>query len=422
MSATIHPTETITTASIFHPVNGGVTAAQGFKAAGDFVGIKKAKKDLALIVSDCPAVAAACLTTNVVKAAPILWCLAVIDGGQPVKGIVVNSGNANACTGELGVLHTEQMAQATAKHLGCQPEEILVASTGVIGVPLPIETIVRGIQTVSAQIEDSPEAGHLAAEAIMTTDTFPKETAVTVEIGGKTVTIGGMAKGSGMIHPNMATMLAFITTDAAISAEMLQKALKDSTEDSYNMISVDGDTSTNDMVSVLANGLAGNPLIDSEDEDYALFKQALNHVNQTLAQAIARDGEGATKFLSAHVKNAASKTVARTLAKSIISSSLVKSAFYGEDANWGRILAAMGYAGVEFDPAKVDLSLVSPAGCIEMLKAGQPVPFDESIAKAILQEKDIDIQVDLHAGTAGATAWGCDLSHDYVSINASYRT
>lgn len=416
-------TEQVQAQLTIQPIPGGVTAAKGFTAAGDCVGIKKSgKKDLALIFSAKPATVAACLTTNVVKAAPILWCQQVISRQKPIHAIVVNSGNANACTGEQGWQDTQQMAETTALQLGCKPDEVLVASTGVIGVPLPIDTILTGISQVAGQLKDSQETGYVAAQAIMTTDTFSKEAAVTMALGGKVVTVGGAAKGSGMIHPNMATMLAFITTDAAISPALLAKALKESTEESYNMISVDGDTSTNDMVAVLANGAAGNPLIDTENEDYELFKQALDQVNRKLAQLIARDGEGASKFLSAHVSNAGTKQTAQKLAKSIISSSLVKSAFYGEDANWGRILAAMGYAGAPFDPAKVDLKLSSAAGSIDLLNAGQPVPFDEGIAKTVLQEKDIEILVDLHAGEASATAWGCDLTHGYVDINASYRT
>jgi len=404
------------------PVPGGINAPQGFKATGAHVGIKKRKKDLCLIVSDTPAEVASVVTTNVVKAAPILWCQQILKQQRAIKGIVVNSGNANACTGAVGMQHTEQMAIKTAEAIGCDPMEVMVASTGVIGVPMPIDTILAGIDQIAPNLDSDSAAGLDAAEAILTTDTVTKEFAVQIELSGKTVTIGGMSKGSGMIHPNMATMLAFVNTDAAITQEMLQKALKNSVDDSYHMISVDGDTSTNDMVAVLANGMAKNDLIDTENDDYIQFCKALTLINKILAQAIARDGEGATKFLTVQLTGASDKETAQKLVKSIVSSSLVKTAFYGEDANWGRILAAMGYAGVQFDPEHVDLSLKSEGGEIAMLEDGQPVVFDEDEALRVLQPKNIEILIALKEGSAEAIGWGCDLSNGYIQINSSYRT
>jgi glutamate N-acetyltransferase / amino-acid N-acetyltransferase len=400
---------------------GGITAPKGFVANGLHAGIKKKKKDLAIIHSQKPASLGAVFTTNTVKAAPILWSQQVLASGNPVSGIVVNSGNANACTGTVGMIHTRQMAEMTSASLQCKPEEVLVASTGVIGVPLVMEPILVGIEMLGAQLQADPQAAQGAAEAILTTDTFIKEIAVRFELDGIPVTIGAMAKGSGMIHPNMATMLAFVTTDTDISPDLLQKALVDSVNDSYHMISVDGDTSTNDMVSVMANGMAGNAPIVEPGDHYQKFCQALDLVNQELAKAIAKDGEGATKFLSVTVHGASNKADAQKLAKAVVSSSLVKSAAYGEDANWGRVLAAMGSTEILFDPERVDLSMQSTAGNIALLKAGQPIDFDEAIAKKVLQEKNIEFFVDLHQGEQSAIAWGCDLSHDYVSINRSYR-
>lgn len=407
---------------VFQVIAGGIAAPAGFLANGIYAGIKKKRKDLAMIASLKPAVAAAVFTTNTVKAAPVLWSQQVMNSGNSVLGIVVNSGNANACTGPVGMVHARQMAEMTAGCLQCQPEEVLVASTGVIGVSLPIEPLLAGIAQLADNLQSDAEAGSQAAEAILTTDTFIKEIAVQFELDGVPVTIGAMAKGSGMIHPNMATMLAFVTTDANITQPLLQKALKDSVDSSYHMISVDGDTSTNDMVAVLANGLADHAPITEEGEHYETFKQALNFVNAHLAQAIAKDGEGATKFLTVTVNNAATKPLAQKLAKGVISSSLVKSAAYGEDANWGRVLAAMGAVGEQFNPDWVSLLVKSEAGALELLTDGQPVAFDEGVAKAILQEKNIEFHIDLHAGAESATAWGCDLSHEYVSINSSYRS
>jgi len=404
------------------PFSGSVTSAKGFKAAGAHIGVKRKRKDLALIYSEVPATVACMFTTNVMKAAPILWNQSVVAGSQTIRGIVINSGNANSCTGKEGLENAETMAATYAECIGVKPEEILVCSTGVIGVQLPMEIITKGIKSVSAGLEHSKLAGQLAAEAIMTTDTYTKQISVDFEVDGKKVSLGAMAKGSGMIHPNMATMLSFITTDLNISSEMLEKALKDSGADTYNMISVDGDTSTNDMVAIMANGLAGNKKIESEDAGFFTFCQALKEVNTHLAKIIVQDGEGATKFLEAQVAGAASKDDARLLARSIVSSSLVKTAFFGEDANWGRIICAMGYSGAKFDPASVSISLESSGGMLELLKLGEPVCVNEILAKQILSEKNIVIHVCMNSGIEDATAWGCDLSYDYVRINGSYRT
>ena len=408
----------------FEIIAGGITAPSGFKAGGVHTGLKKRKKDLTLLCSETAAHAAAVFTTNIVKAAPIIWSQQALHAQRSsVKAIIINSGNANACTGPQGIIHARQMAEVTAEALHCQPQEVLVSSTGVIGVPLPIETILNGMPTLLDSLGTDENAALAAAEGIMTTDTCVKQAAVRVEIGGKWVTIGAMAKGSGMIHPNMATMLAFVTTDADISPEALQIALRESVDESYHMISVDGDTSTNDMVVLMANGQAGNPTITGRtDTNYEIFRHALNLVNRTLAETIAKDGEGATKFLTAQVTSAGSKSQARALAKAIVSSTLVKAAFYGADANWGRIISSMGATGVPFDPSRVSLSLVSTAGGILMLEKGEPLPFDEEYGRKVLEERDIEIRVELHAGASSATAWGCDLTHDYVSINSSYRS
>ncbi|WP_341877483.1 bifunctional ornithine acetyltransferase/N-acetylglutamate synthase [Defluviitalea saccharophila] len=403
-------------------IDGGITSPKGIKATGNYIGIKKKRKDLAIVYSELPAKGAATFTTNVVKAAPVLWNQQLINEKGNIQAIVVNSGNANACTGEQGMLDTQQMAQTMADCLGLKKEEVLVASTGVIGVPLPMDIICPGIEKTALKLSCLRESAKEAAEAIMTTDTFSKEIAVTFELDGKTITIGGMAKGSGMIHPNMATMLSFITTDINISRELLDKALKESIVDSYNMISVDGDTSTNDMVLVLANGAAENALIDTENEDYEQFKKAFHYVNTYLAQQIVRDGEGAGKFIEVYVKGTKTKSDARILAKSIITSNLVKTAFFGEDANWGRILCAMGYSGVQFDTSKVTIQFVSEAGSIILMKNGTPLVFDEDYAYKILHEKDIKVIALLEEGSEEATAWGCDLSYEYVRINGEYRT
>jgi len=404
-------------------IKGGVTAAKGYKATGAAIGIKKnGKKDLALIYSEVPANAAGAFTTNVVKAAPVVWDEKVISLKNKIMGIVANSGNANACTGALGDEHAKMTAAAYAGCIGARADQILVASTGVIGVPLPIEKIMAGIKATASKLGFTMEDGVLAAESIMTTDLVRKEVAVEIEINGKIVTIGGMAKGSGMIHPNMATLLAFVTTDVAISQELLEKAIKEIVVDSYNMISVDRDTSTNDTAVVLANGLAGNNEITTENTDYILFKEALNYVNTELAKSMARDGEGASKFITMNVMGAKSKMDARTIAKSVITSNLTKAAMFGEDANWGRVLCAMGYAGVNFDITGVKITFSSKAGEIILMEKGTPIAFDETIASKILAQTDITITANMKDGNYEATAWGCDLTYDYVKINGDYRS
>ncbi|MCF8563479.1 bifunctional glutamate N-acetyltransferase/amino-acid acetyltransferase ArgJ [Alicyclobacillus tolerans] len=401
--------------------SGSVTSPKGFLAAGQHVGIKKQDKDLALIYSQVPAVTAGAFTTNVIQAAPVTWSRQVVQR-QQAQAIVVNSGNANACTGTRGDEHAAWMADAAGRRLGVEANQVLVASTGVIGVPLPIEVVLAGIENTAELLADSVAAGLEAAQAIRTTDTMSKHTAVKVQLSTGTVTVGGIAKGSGMIHPNMATMLSFITTDAAINPELLSKALRESTAGSYNMISVDGDTSTNDMVVALANGMAENKPIDSEDEDYQRFFEALHTVNTYLAQQIVRDGEGATKFLEVRVQGARDDESARKLAKSVITSNLVKTAFFGEDANWGRIVAALGYAGVEFAPSEVGIVVESAKGTLNLLRNGEPLEFDEAAAQRILHERDIQIFATVGQGFGKAVAWGCDFSYDYVKINGSYRT
>ncbi len=397
---------------------GGVTSPKGFLAAGVHAGLKKQKKDMALIVSAANAVSAGAFTTNKVKAAPVLWDMETLKG-ETHKAIVVNSGNANACTAEQGLKDAGESAAYAADLLGLTQKEVFVASTGVIGVPLDMSKIKHGISMLVPCLSSD---GHSAAEAIMTTDTFPKEAAASVEINGKTVTVGGMSKGSGMIHPNMATTLSFITTDAAVSKKDLQTLLGTTVDDTYNMVSVDGDTSTNDTVLVLANGMAGNEILAPGTEEWSLFEEAFRYVLGTLARYLARDGEGATRFIEMDVENALTKKDAKILARSVVSSSLVKAAFFGADANWGRILCAMGYSGADFDPSLVDLSFTSPAGTIQVVKNGEPLPFDEEEAKKILSEKEITAIADCHQGIFSAQAWGCDLTYDYVKINGDYRS
>ena len=400
-------------------LEGSITAPAGFAAAGIHAGLKKAKKDMAAIVSACDAVTAATFTTNKVKAAPVIWDQGVLKGGV-ARAVIVNSGNANACTGEDGLRDAETTAGIAASLLGTEKGKVYVSSTGVIGVKLDMERIVSGVRTLCPLV--SADGGHEAAEAICTTDTFTKEAAASVMIGDVKVTVGGMAKGSGMIHPNMATMLSYITTDAVISQETLQHLLGATVEDTFNMISVDGDTSTNDTCIVLANGMAGNAEILYGTKEYEEFSEAFRHVLGTLARMITRDGEGAGRFIEMKVSNALSKEDARKLARSVVSSSLVKAAFFGSDANWGRIMCAMGYSGADFDPSLVDLSFTSPAGTIEVVHSGDPVPFDEDEAKRILLEKEITVAVDCHQGASSAVAWGCDLTYDYVRINGDYRS
>lgn len=403
-------------------IEGGVAAALGFQAIGIQAGIKKDKKDMAMVYSETPCVAAGTFTTNVVKAAPVKWDQNVVYNYSTARGIVVNSGVANACTGEEGYSYCVQTAETAAKLLGILMTEVLVASTGVIGQQIPIEKIKEGVKAMVPILEHSSQAGGLAAEAIMTTDTVKKEVAATVELGGKTVTIGGMCKGSGMIHPNMCTMLSFVTTDAAISKEMLQKALSQDVMDTYNMVSVDGDTSTNDTVLLLANGQAGNPVIEQEGEDYETFCRALNYVNTELAKKIAGDGEGATALFEVKVVGALSKEQAVVLSKSIVTSSLTKAAIYGHDANWGRILCAMGYSGVQFDPEQVDLYFESAAGKLKIIENGVSTGYSEEEATKILSEPAVTAIADIKMGKSSATAWGCDLTYDYVKINADYRS
>ena len=394
-------------------IKGGVTAPKGFAAMGLKAGIKKDKKDMAMIYSSTPCVAAGTFTTNQVKAAPVIWDRDTIYTSDYVHAVVCNSGVANACTGKIGMDYCEQMAEATAKALDIEKRQVLVASTGVIGAQLPMDKITKGIQLLAPTLDESLDGGHLAAEAIMTTDTIPKEIAFEFEIGGKTCTIGGMCKGSGMIHPNMCTMLGFIMTDVKISKSMLYEALSGDIKDTFNMISVDGDTSTNDTVLLLANGLADNPEITEKNEDYYKFVEALHAVNEFLAKKIAGDGEGATALFEVKIINAESKEQAVTLAKSIVTSSLTKAAIYGHDANWGRILCAMGYSTAKFDPEKVDIYFESKAGKLKIVEAK---------ATKILSENEVTAIADVKMGDCTATAWGCDLTHEYVSINADYRS
>ena len=401
-------------------ISGGVCAAKGYKAGGVHCGIRRnpGKKDLALIVSDCIANAAAVYTTNLVKGAPIIVDKQHLADGK-AQAVICNSGIANTCNAN-GIEMAEGMADLVEKHTGIAANDVVVASTGVIGEPLSLEPIAKGMDELVASLtyDGSLEACH----AIMTTDTVPKEIAIEFTLGGKTCRMGGIAKGSGMIHPNMATMLVFITTDAAVSAEMLQKALSEDIQSTFNMTSVDGDTSTNDTVLLMANGLAGNPEITEDGEDFKVFMKALNTVNMHLCRGIAADGEGATKLLECVVKGAETLQTARKVAKSVICSSLVKTAMFGEDANWGRVLCAIGYSGEDVDVDKIDLSFASKAGTIELCRNGAGVPFSEEKAAEILHEKEIDILVDLKSGSFEATAWGCDLTYDYVKINGDYRT
>ena len=404
-------------------IDGGVTAAQGFLAAGMAAGIKKGNtKDMAMIYSEKPCVCAGTFTTNVVKAAPVKWDQKVVKESPWAQAVVCNSGIGNACTGQEGYGYCEKTARAAGEALGIPMESVLVASTGVIGMQLPIDTLEAGVKKLTPLLSSGREAAVLAAESIMTTDTVKKEAAVELELSGKKVTIGGMCKGSGMIHPNMCTMLSFITTDVDIDKELLAQALRESVEDSYNMISVDGDTSTNDTVLVMANKMAGNSAITEKNQDYQAFKEALHYVNTSLAKQIAGDGEGATALFEVTVTGAASKKEAAILAKSVITSNLTKAAIFGHDANWGRILCAMGYSGVSFDPEKVDLSFKSQAGEIAIMKDGVGVDFSEEEATKILSEKKVTVLADIKVGEESATAWGCDLTYDYVKINADYRS
>ena len=401
-------------------IEGGVTAARGFTASGVHCGIRhnRAKKDIALILSKTRAAAAAVYTTNLVKGAPLLVTKQHIADGY-ARAVICNSGNANTCNAN-GVEIAERMCELVAAPLGIEPGDVVVASTGVIGQPLPLEPIASGIAPLVAGLSATGSAD--AAEGIMTTDTVKKEIAVEFEIGGKLCRLGGIAKGSGMIHPNMATMLVFLTTDVSITPEMLKKALSTDVASTFNMVSVDGDTSTNDMVVLLAGGLAGNPTIDSDGPEFAAFMKALNSVTTYLCRMIAGDGEGATKLLECRVSGARDEATAKVAAKSVICSSLVKAAMFGSDANWGRVLCALGYSGADIDVTKVGVSFRSAAGDIEVCRDGAGIPFSEELAKKILLEREIEILVTLGDGDGEATAFGCDLTYDYVKINGDYRT
>lgn len=404
-------------------IDGGVTAAKGFQAACCEANIKyQNRTDMAMVYSAEPCVCAGTFTSNVVKAACVQWDQKIVSSGDPMQAVVVNSGIANACTGKEGFDACEATAKAVEKELGVPYSNVAVASTGVIGMQLPVEKLVNGVAMMSKTLDDSKEAGTAAAKAIMTTDTIHKEIAVTFEISGKTVTLGGMSKGSGMIHPNMCTMLGFLTTDLAIEKNLLQEALSDVIKDTFNMITVDGDTSTNDTVLLMANGLAGNETITTKNEDYQTFAEALGFICEFLAKKMAGDGEGATKLFEAKVVNAKSKEDARTLSRAIVGSNLSKAAIYGCDANFGRFLCAMGYSGAQFDQNDVELFFESKAGRLQVFDKGTPIAFDEELAVKILEASEVTIYVDMHEGEAQATAWGCDLTYDYVKINADYRS
>lgn len=404
-------------------IQGGVTAAKGFEAAGTQAAIKyQNRKDMALIYSQAPCVLAGTFTSNVVKAAPVLWDKKIVEEAPFGQAVIVNAGIANACTGKEGYEYCQRTARRAADVLGIPEDAVLVASTGVIGMQLPIEKIEAGVESLAGEKAATLEAGTQAAQAIMTTDTISKQAAAEIEVGGVTVRVGGMSKGSGMIHPNMCTMLGFVTTDAVISRELLSRSLKEDVKDTFNMISVDGDTSTNDTLLVMANGMAGNEEIKEGTPEYEEFKAALHYVNATLARMMAGDGEGAQALLEVTVSGAASKEDARTLSRSVVSSSLVKAAVYGHDANWGRILCALGYSEVSFDPERVDVSFVSNAGEVQVCRDGMAADYSEEKAGKILAESEVTVLVDMHAGSESATAWGCDLTYDYVKINADYRS
>ncbi len=404
-------------------IEGGVTAAQGFEAAGIEAAIKyQNRKDMAMVYSKTPCRAAGVFTSNVVKAAPVLWDREIVENSPAVHAVIVNSGIANACTGKAGYECCRQTAEKTAQLLKISPDAVLVASTGVIGNQIPLDKLLAGVEKLAAARADTQEAGTLAAEAIMTTDTVSKQAAVQIELGGRTVTVGGMCKGSGMIHPNMCTMLAFVTTDAAISRELLQEALREDVTDTFNMISVDGDTSTNDTLVALANGMAGNPEITCKNADYARFKEALGYINTTLAKKMAGDGEGATALFETKVIHADTKENARILSKSVIGSSLCKAAIFGHDANFGRFLCALGYSGVQFDPEKIELYFQNAEKSILIYKDGSALDYSEEEAAQVLASPEVTVLVDMHMGDAEATAWGCDLSYEYVKINADYRS
>ncbi len=404
-------------------IEGGVTAAKGFKASSAAAGIKyQGRTDMAMVYSEKPCMAAGTFTTNIVKAAPVKWDAQMVKEAPYAQAVVCNSGIANACTGVQGMAYCKETAQKPGQVLGIPESAVLVASTGVIGMQLRMDRIAAGIDLLVPALCGSIEAGHQAARAIMTTDTVSKEVAVTFEVGGVTATIGGMVKGSGMIHPNMCTMLGFITTDVAISKELLQEALSEDIKDTYNMVSVDGDTSTNDTILLLANGMAGNKEITEKNEDYMAFVEALHAINAGLSRKIASDGEGASALFEVKIVHADTKENAKILAKSVVTSSLVKTAICGHDANWGRILCAMGYSGVIFDPEVVDLYFESEAGKIMIIENGVATDYSEEEATKILSAKEVTAIADVKMGEAEATAWGCDLTHGYIDINADYRS
>ena len=404
-------------------IEGGVTAAKGFEAAGVNAGIKYMNRnDMALIYSEKPCVAAGVFTTNVVKASPVIWDRYLIDNYDEMHAVIINAGIANACTGEEGMRYCRQTSEAAAQFLDVDVSSVAVASTGVIGMQLPIDRIVNGISLLKDAKGDSLEHGHIAAQSIMTTDTKTKEIAYQFEVGGKITTIGGMCKGSGMIHPNMCTMLCFITSDVAISKSLLAEALSNDVVDTFNMVSVDGDTSTNDTVLIMANGEAGNVRIDSKGDDYDKFCNALYAVMEGLSKMIAGDGEGCTCLFECKVIHANTKENARTFAKSVITSNLTKAAIFGHDANWGRILCALGYSGISFDPYKVDIFFESIAGKLKIVENGVSTGYSEEKATEILSQEYVTALCDMKDGTAEATAWGCDLTYDYVKINGDYRS
>lgn len=404
-------------------IEGGVTAAKGFWAAGVEAGIKyHDRKDMALVWSECPAAAAGTFTTNAVKAAPVLWDQRIISRGKPVRAVVLNSGIANACTGQLGKENNEKMAEAVAEACSVQTEEVLTASTGVIGMQLRMEPVEEGVKALKEALADTEAAALDAAEAIMTTDTVSKQCAVSFAIGGKMVCVGGMSKGSGMIHPNMATMLSVITTDACIDQELLQQALRDVVSDTFNMISVDRDTSTNDTCVILANGMSGSPEIQEGTKEYKSFTKALFYVARELAKKMAGDGEGCTKLLEVTVQHAATTKAAKLLSKSVITSNLVKTAVFGCDCNWGRVLCALGYSGAVFNPDTVDLYFESEKGKLQVVKDGLAADYSEEQATEILSAEEVTVLVDVKQGDVSATAWGCDLTYDYVKINGDYRS
>ena len=405
-------------------IKGGICAPKGFSASATEANIKyKNRTDMAMIFSKVPAISAGTYTTNLVKAAPVLWDRKITDSETYVNAIVINSGIANACTKDEGMEYCKQSAKKAASELGVEENSILLASTGVIGMQLPIDKICAGIESLSNSLEQSEKAANEAAKAIMTTDTVSKEIAIEFEISGKTVKMGATCKGSGMIHPNMCTMLGFITTDVNISKKLLLKALREDVVDTFNMVSVDGDTSTNDSLIILANGLADNEKIACESsEEYRVFKSNLNFITTALSKMIAGDGEGATALFEVAVEGAKTKETARTLAKSVVTSSLTKAAIFGHDANWGRILCALGYSGEKFDPDNMELYFESENGKILIYKDGVSVGFDEEKATKILSAKEVRALIKLNMGDFSATAWGCDLTFDYVKINADYRS